>query len=189
MTKPGFLEGVGVALAGSVLGSLTYSILGLVMPAAAVLRIVIAGLSLAYILYLFGRSRRRTGQVTIVIIWSLMMLMLWFFSSSILLFIAVNLILIWLVRSWYFHTCLPALLADLMLNGFALLAAAWAVTQSGSLLLACWCFFLVQALYTAIPQRSPQTHQAMPGACTDAERFQRAQRTAEAALQRLSSHS
>ncbi|MGH8652343.1 MAG: hypothetical protein ACREYE_09290 [Gammaproteobacteria bacterium] len=44
-------------------------------------------------------------------------------------------------------------LADLGLNALGLTAAIWAVKQSGSLFASIWCFFLVQALFVAIPAR------------------------------------
>jgi hypothetical protein len=189
MSAPGFLEGVGVALVACVLGGLVYSVMILILPTAYVLRYLIAGLGLAYIVYLLSRTQQRTGRLTTLVAWLAIMMTLWLVSPSLFPIIFINLTLIWLVRSWYFHTSLPALLADLALNGFALLAGIWAVTQSGSLLLGLWCFFLVQALFVAIPAGVRNSRQTLSANTAAMDQFQRAQRTAETALQRLSSHS
>ena len=69
----------------------------------------------------------------------------------------------------------------------ALAAGIWAATQTGSLFLSLWCFFLVQALFVAIPvnmnrKTAPGSSQRDPE-----DRFQHAHRVAESALRRLSS--
>ena len=73
---------------------------------------------------------------------------------------------------------------DLALNGVSLAAAVWAVNQTGSLFVSIWCFFLVQALFVAIPasmkQKAGQTGESHK------DRFQHAYRAAETALRKLS---
>ena len=96
--------------------------------------------------------------------------------------------LIWLVRSLYFYASVVSALTDLGLSGLALAAAVWAVTHTGSLFLAIWCFFLVQALFVAIPHAL--SGKAAPGiqpAADRDDRFERAHRAAEAAVRKLSS--
>ena len=65
-------------------------------------------------------------------------------------------------------------------------AAVWAARQSGSFALSLWCFFLVQALYAAIPARFPGEGGSTADAVPE-DRFQRAHRAAEAALRSLHS--
>ena len=59
MKQPTFFEGVVLALAASLLGSTLYSVFSSIFPAGAVLRLLIAGIGLAYVFYLLSRSRER----------------------------------------------------------------------------------------------------------------------------------
>ena len=79
---------------------------------------------------------------------------------------------------------LPALL-DFALGAASLAVTAWAARHSGSLLLATWCFFLVQALFVAIPPAIRGRQPAALAAVAHNENFERARRQAEAALQQL----
>jgi hypothetical protein len=103
--------------------------------------------------------------------------------------------MVWIIRVLYFSNgVLPALL-DLGLSALALAAGVWAAGQTGSVLLAVWSFFLVQALFGSIPRSL--TTQALTGRATergtrpgaDEEPFERAHRNAEAAVRRLSARS
>ena len=187
MKKPRFSEGVVFALAASVFGSALYTVLGSVYPAAAVLRLLIAGIALAYVFYLLSRSRERVGRVTVVVCWSLATGILWFVAPPLLIYILVHLALIWLIRSLYFYSSVLAALADLILNGLSLIAALWAARQTGSVFLSLWCFFLVQALFVAIPARLSRGTRETNAGPDNIDRFQRAHRSAEAAVRRLSS--
>jgi hypothetical protein len=64
-------------------------------------------------------------------------------------------------------------------------AAVWAISRTGSVFLATWCFFLVQALFVTIPptvQRKTAMEQDHPSLSGN---FERAQRQADAALHQL----
>jgi hypothetical protein len=50
-----------------------------------------------------------------------------------------------------------------------------------------WCFFLVQALFVAIPKRINRKPGAVPAGHESADRFQHAYRAAETAVRKLSS--
>ena len=186
MSKPTFLEGVAVALAASVGGSILLAILGTALSGVSVVRLLVAGIGLVYVLYLLSRSRERVGRVTVIAVWSLAAGALWFMAPSLILYIMAHIGLIWLIRSLYFYSSVLSALADLGLSGLGLAAAIWAMVNTGSVFLAIWCFFLTQALFVAIPARlsgrktTPQT-----GTESD-DRFQRAYSAAEAALRKLS---
>jgi len=77
---------------------------------------------------------------------------------------------------------LPAL-ADLGVSLLGAAFAAWAAQRSGSAWLALWCFFLVQAFHTLIPQALAQRGEVANGT---EDAFARAHRTAESAVRRLS---
>jgi len=183
--RPGFFEGAVVALVATIAGGACYSALTTVFPSTGVLRLLIAALGLAYIVYLLRRNEERVGRITTIALWLLAAVALWIFEPPSLLYLCGHLALVWLVRSLYFHSSLLAALADLGLVALGLAAAVWAARQSGSVALSLWCFFLVQALFVAIPARFP----AEGGSANDAlpeDRFQRAHQTAEAALRSLS---
>ena len=187
MKQPTFLEGVAVALAAGLAGTVLYTALTAVFPGVPVLRLLIAAIGLAYVVYLLGRTPERVGRVTTAAAWLLLAGVLWFTQPPLLLYLAAHIGAVWLIRSLYFYSSALSALADLGLNGLALAAGIWAITRTGSVFLGIWCFFLVQALFVAIPtsmQRKTGTTASGPA---PADRFQHAYRAAESAVRKLSS--
>jgi hypothetical protein len=182
--RPGFFEGALVAATASLAGGACYAALTTLFPAAAVLRLLIASLALAYLVYLLRRSEERVGRISVLVLWLAAAAALWALHAPPLLYLSAHLGLLWLVRSLYFHSSLVAALTDLGLVALGLAAALWASSQTQSIALALWCFFLVQALYVAIPARIAGRGD---GAALAEDRFQTAHRAAEAALRRLHS--
>jgi hypothetical protein len=91
--------------------------------------------------------------------------------------------IVWIIRALYFHSSvLPALL-DLGLCALAGLAAIATARHSHSMFLTIWSFFLVQALFVAIPPLI-NTRRIEP-ADHSQQRFKRALRTAEDAVRRM----
>jgi hypothetical protein len=187
MKTPTFLEGVAVALVLSLAGSALYNAPNAVFPGIPSVRLLIAGLALAYLVYLLSRSPTRIGRVTAVAAWLLMAGALWFMHPPLLLYVCVHLGVLWLIRSLYFYSSALSALADLGLNALALAAAVTAVTRTGSVWLAIWCFLLVQALFVVIPKELGRSPSAARAAHTDKDRFQQAYRAAENAVRHLSS--
>lgn len=186
MKQPTFLEGVAVALAIGLAGSVLYTALVAALPGVPVLRLLIAGIGLAYAVYLLGRSPERVGRVTAVAAWLLVALVLWFTHPPLLLYVCAHLGTLWLIRSLYFYSSALSAFADLGLNALALSSAVWAVTRTGSVFLGIWCFFLVQALFVVIPKGvNRKRGAARPG--HEEDRFQHAYRIAESAVRNLSS--
>ncbi|NNG12322.1 MAG: hypothetical protein HKM88_03625 [Halobacteria archaeon] len=187
MKRPAFMEGVGLALGVSFFASVLFAVLGPVFGGAAVLRLLIAASSLVYVIYLLARSRERVGRVTTLAAWAVVALALWWLEPLLLLYVLAHAGFIWLIRSLYFHSGVISALADLGLTGLGLVAAVWATLQAGSLFLSLWCFFLVQALFVAIPARLG--HKPSSGRTEDdtRDRFQHAYRAAEGALRKLTS--
>jgi hypothetical protein len=186
MKQPTFLEGAGVALAISLAGSVSYAALDAVFPGLPILRLLIAGSGLAYVVYLLSRCPERVGRVTAGTAWLLVAAALWFTHPPLLLYVCVHLGTLWLIRSLYFYSSALSACADLGLSGLALSSAIWALTRTGSVLLGIWCFFLVQALFVVIPKsirRKPGAGQAGH----EEDRFQHAYRIAETAVRKLSS--
>jgi hypothetical protein len=179
MSRPSFLEGVAVALAASLSGATVHTALSAI-AGGGMLRLTLAALALGYVLYLLARSPIRVGRVTALAVWCLAAAGLWLTAPPLALYLVLHVGLLWLVRTLFFHASLLAALADLGLGLLALAAGVWALAHAASLLLALWCFFLVQAAFVAIPPRliAPAERRAS----APDEGFERAHRAAEAAL-------
>lgn len=186
MKSPSFIEGAGVGVVAAVAAAVVVGGLGAFYSAGFVLRLAIAGLALAYVVYLLMRSEQKVGRVTTMAAWMVASALLWLTGASLSLFVVTHLGMIWLVRALYFHGSLLAALADLVLVGFGLLAAVWAWLETGSLFVTTWCFFLVQAAFVAIPSMFAGRTANASKPTDSATRFQQAHRAAEAAVSRLS---
>lgn len=184
MKRPTFFEGVGVALAASIAGGVLFTVLATLFASGFVLRGLIAGLALVYVLYLLRRSGERVGRLTALAAWLAAASGIWLLGLSPPLYVLAHLGLVWLVRSLYFYSSLISAFADLGLLLFGLAAAVWALLATGSLGVGLWCFFLVQALFVVIPARIKR--RSAQRTVADADRFQRAYRVAEAAVTKLS---
>ncbi len=188
MKQPTFLEGVSVAIAISLAGGVLYTAMDTAFPGFPVLRLLIAAIGLAYVVYLLGRSPERVGRVTAAAAWLLVAGVLWFMQPPLLLYVCIHLGVIWLIRSLYFYSSALSALADMGLNGLGLAAGIWALTQTGSVFLGIWCFFLVQALFVIIPKSIRQKPDAARESVDREDRFHHAYRVAETAVRKLSSN-
>ena len=188
MNKPTFFAGVGAALAFALVAGAAFAALGPIWGSTDVLRGLIAALGLAYLLFLLRSAKEKIGRVTSVTAWLVCTILLWWTSPPMGIYLLVQVAMIWLIRSLYFYSSLFAALADLGLSSFSVAAAIWAASRSGSVSLTVWTFFLVQALFVFIPRVLPKAKEtnASGGLHDDEDPFQRAQRSAEAALRRLS---
>ena len=111
----------------------------------------------------------------------------WLLEPPLALYVSVHVGQVWLIRSLYFYSSALSALADLGLNLASVAAAIWAATESGSPFLSIWCFFLVQALFVAIPVRMGENRHKRRHEHAYDDRFERAHRAAQGALRRLSS--
>jgi len=185
MKRPTFFHGVIVA---AVLGFFASAVVATLTPfvgLGAVVRLVIPALGLAYLLYLFSRSQERVGRVTTLSLWSALAAVTWWAAPPLPFYLLVHVAAVWLVRSLYFYTGLLPALMDLGLSALSVSATVWAITRSGSVFLATWCFFLVQALFVAIPPavKGKQKRQRRP--VVESENFDQARRQADQALRQL----
>ena len=74
---------------------------------------------------------------------------------------------------------------DLGLSTLSVSATVWAITRSGSVFLATWCFFLVQALFVTIPPAVKGKKSAARNVAADNDKFEQARRQADQALRQL----
>ncbi len=185
MKRPGFFHGVIVA---AVLGFFASVIVATLTPFAglgAVIRLVIPMLGLAYLLYLLNRSAERLGRVTTLTLWAALTAVTWWFAPPLPLYLMIHVGAVWLVRSLYFYSGIMPALMDLGLTSLSVSAAVWAITRSGSVFLATWCFFLVQSLFVAIPPAVQRKAKPEMNTAADNAGFERARRQADAALRQL----
>jgi len=182
MKRPTFFNGVVIAAVFAFFASAVFATLTPLLGLGAALRLIVAALGFAYLLYLFSRSDERVGRVTTLAVWSIFAAAAWWFAPPLSLYVLLHAGALWLVRSLYFYAgALPALM-DLGLSALSISAAVWAITRSGSVFLATWCFFLVQALFVTIPpalRRRETRPQAPP------QHFEHARRRADEALRQL----
>jgi hypothetical protein len=176
-SRPGFLEGVVVAVVASLAGGALYRLLAALLGAPDALTSTAAAVGLGYLLYLLQRSDEPAGRISTVLVWLATTAACSVLSPGLVL--PVQLALVWVVRALYHQPGLIAAAADLGLVLLGLGAALWALTGTGSLAAALWCFFLVQALFSAIP--SPRPSRAVPG---PDDRFGNAERSAARILRR-----
>ncbi len=190
MKRPTFLHGVIVA---AVLGFFASAVVATLTPFVGfghVARLVIPALGLAYLLYLLGRSEERLGRITTISVWSALAAITWWMSPPLPMYLLIHVAAVWLVRSLYFYSGILPALMDLGLNTLSISAFVWAITRSGSVFLATWCFFLVQALFVAIPP-TVKKHPGVAGntplrnSTAENESFERARRQADKALRQL----
>lgn len=185
MKSTSFFHGAGVAAALAFLASVSVAALAPILAFSLLHKLLIPALGLAYILYLFSRSHTRTGRVTCLAIWLAFTISTWVISPPLTLYILLHVSAIWLVRSlYYYSSTLPALL-DLGLNLLGTATAFWAISHSGSIFLATWCFFLTQALFVLIPCAAGCRHKAEIEPTSDSDNFEQAQRRAESAIRAL----
>jgi hypothetical protein len=185
MKRPSFIHGVIVA---AILGFFASAIVATLTPfvgLSAVLRLVIPGLGLAYLLYLFSRSPERVGRVTTLSLWSALAAVTWWIAPPLPFYLLIHVAAVWLVRSLYFYAGVMPALMDLGLSALSISATVWAITRSGSIFLATWCFFLVQALFVTIPPALKGKQKTLRNTPVDNENFERAKRQADQALRQL----
>lgn len=183
MSRPGFWREAGVALALSLAGALAWNGLAWFTSPAAAMRFTIAVLGLVYAALQLRGLETRVGGVLVIAAWLALVLALFAFNPPLSGWLLAQAAAIWVLRCWAFHTGVFTALGDAAIGLFAVVAGVVVIHATHSVFLACWSFFLVQALFVFIPDsRQSAPRISAPG---NEDRFARAQRTAEAALQRL----
>lgn len=182
MNRPGFAEGVGLALLGALVTPvLAYSLPWLAPPDEQA-RWLCLILGMGYGLYLLARSPTPAGRLWLALAWLLVSVLSAGVFTGLWPLLAVQLGFIWLTRAWCFHRTPMAALLDLGLLAFGTATAAWALAHSGSLLLTAWTWLLTQALFVLIPRPGVAGTREPPDRN---QGFTAAEQAAERALQRL----
>lgn len=180
MSRPGIGEGMGVAFIAALLAALSSMLVDINTTAA--------GLTLLYLLYLLTRSSERVGRIVVVTSFVISVATAWLLGASPTAHLILVLASIWIVRALYYYQSALLAMADLSLVvlGVAAFAFAWQSTQSFGL--ATWSFFLVQALFTFLPDRLI-TKPQLPETTDAARTFEAAHDSARAAVRALATNS
>lgn len=185
MRQVSILNGIAFAIIISLISAFLIHLLPLILTTSSSYRMTVAVLSLAYLLYLFRYSEIRRGRVIVFMLWMSINFAAWFFALNLISLLALNLLMIWLVRSLYFHSSISAAIFDLLLVLMSAGAGTWALLHTSSPVAAVWCFFLCQSLFSAIPQSFlPLNRNNVVS--NDADRFEAAHRVAQDAVRKLS---
>lgn len=185
MKKPTFFHGVVVAAVLAFAASAMIAALTPFVGVGSIIRLVIPAISLAYVLYLLRCTTERVGRITTLSLWSALALATWWFGPPLPFYVLVHVGAVWLVRSLYFYSGIFPALMDLGLSAMSVTAFIWAASRTGSIFLAAWSFFLVQALFVVIPTTIARKKKVSRSPATDNESFNRARRQADQALQQL----
>jgi len=151
MKRLTFFNGVAAAAVLAFFSSVGFVVLTPILTLAFLSKLGVPVLALIYISYLFAHSSERVGRVATLTLWSILVVFAWVFNPPFTVYLLLHVGAVWLIRSLYFYSSIVPALMDLGLNVLSIATAIWAITQSGSVFLAVWCFFLVQALFVAIP--------------------------------------
>jgi hypothetical protein len=180
------MRGIFFAFVSSLVSCIIYYALAPFFTANFLIKLISSMLSFSYIVYLLYLSKERVGRVTVLVLWTVLVITVGYFLSPISLFILTQLIAIWLIRSLYYYSSFIASFADLLLNGLSVASAFLAFNQTGSLFLTLWCFFLTQALFVLIPNQFTKQRVNKSPFLNNDNNFQQAYRTAEVAVKQLS---
>jgi hypothetical protein len=182
MNRPRLVRELAIALVVAFAAAAGLRAAELVFGTALALRLAIAGAGAAFAVALIAAVPGRAGRLVAPLALLALDAALLGVGAPIALWVAAQAGALWLLRCAYVHNSVFVSLADAGLAVLALGAAAASLRHSGSLFLALWCFGLVQALHCLLP--APTAALPHPAAA-DGDRFDHAQRQAEAALRRL----
>ncbi|MCP5206531.1 MAG: hypothetical protein H7A01_04945 [Hahellaceae bacterium] len=186
-----FAQSATIGFAVSLLGSVLFYVLTLVLPASYSLEIAAAVVCIAYIVMLIAKHPRKTGMLGVPAVLIMLMIVLTFLTPSALVTLSALAGFIWLARSTYYYQSIFCALADMLLTMLSFIVAASAFRYHQSVFLGFWVFFLLQSLTAFIPKKLTGTKQPLmagtPSESANAE-FNQAQQAAEAALQKLVNH-
>lgn len=183
MNAARFWQGVLAAALLALLGALVFHSLTPLIGSSAALRSCVLGLGAAYLGLLMQQHGLRVGRVIAALAWLLASAALIVLAPPLWVWVLVQSVAIWLLRSVASYERLGYALIDAAICVIALGAAVAAARHNGSLALALWCYFLLQALSAVIPARS--SSHAVAATAGDPP-FESALHSAEAALRRMS---
>lgn len=187
MQRPTLLEGVFIALGFSVLLGPLAVLVQMLVGSPLVWKAMVGIMTVMYLVYLLAQSGQRRGRLTVGLAALLVLGLVFVFNVPLSTMVLLSLTLIWGVRSFAYSR---SVLAAALHGGLCLLgcgAARLLYERSGSLSLAVWGFFLLQAAFVFIPARlaRQRAYRRALDPTTPPDHFGRAYQAAEEALSRL----
>ena len=153
MKRPNIVQGIIVAAVLSVLALPWAFLLRTVFWPSTSAKLLLGVTTFAYLIYLLSRSATRVGRGVIGTTSVALLIGAFCSGASLSHFTLLCIALIWIVRSLYAYGSIVSALIDALLCVLSAGAALWALSISGSLPMAIWSFFLVQAVFVFIPKR------------------------------------
>jgi hypothetical protein len=187
MHRPTLLEGVLVALVLSLSASPLVVLVQLAIGSLLAWKMVVMVMAYTYMCYLLVRSGRRSGRVTLGLLALIVLLVSLVLNLRFPTILLLCVTLIWGIRSCAYSRSLVSAVLQGSVCVLGCGAALMMYGHSGSLALATWSFFLVQAAFVLIPAQCLR-RPAMPAGATQGgtpDGFERAYHAAEQALGRL----
>ena len=183
MNRPSLAQGIFTALVLAFVVSVASAALSPLVASGVLPFILVPGASLCYLVYLLRAAGSGTGRVTALVSWAALAIASWWLAPPLPVYVMTHVAAIWLIRALYFHARpLPALL-DLGLSGLAACALAWSTANTGSVFMATWFFFLVQAFFVVVPAQVGRQKSATT--LNGNASFERARQRADEALRTL----
>ncbi len=186
MKRPSLLAGIAFAFVVAIFAAPLWWGLKTTLPFFWALRIGTVVPYLAYCTYLLLAARARVGIITLPAVNLVIGVILFSLPISNSLVVSTFAVLVTLNRSLLFHRSLVSVASDGMVSGLGLMFAGYLFSATGSVPAALWSFFLVQSVFVMIPPRFSEGGLPFSSAEKDeVDPFQRSQRQAHEALQRL----
>ncbi len=170
MKKMTFNKGVMFAFVASLFSTICFSVLSGVLDSDLLMKSISSVVIFVYLVYLMQCSNIRTGRPTIILIWSILSVVLVYLVDSFVLFLMLQILLIWLVRSLFYYSGAITSLIDLCLTVFSFFVAIWAIAHTDSLFASVWSFFLFQATFVFIPENFKADRKTATGQINEFER-------------------
>lgn len=183
MKRPSIWREIGVAAALSFVGAIGFHALATFVGTSTALRLTVLGLGAAYALMLLVAVPMRSGKLVVAISGAGLGVALMALDPPLPAWVLAQTAAIWLLRCCHLHRGPGSAAKDAALSLFATAAASYGIVHSSSLFLALWAYFLVQSLWTLIPATAATSVASADDGGSSG--FDQAERTAEAALRRL----
>jgi hypothetical protein len=186
MRRPSLLAGIGFALVVGVFAGPVWWGAKTALPYFWAIRFAVVVSYCAYCLYLILAARSRVGTLSLSAVNLAIVTGLFVLPTSNSLAVGAATALITINRSLLFHRSLVAIAFDGLVSAIGLSFAGYLFATSGSVPVAVWSFFLAQSVFALIPPRFSEGNALFStGNGETVDSFQRSQRQAETALQRL----
>jgi hypothetical protein len=187
MHRPTLLEGVLVAFVLSLSVSPLVGLVQLAIGSLLAWKMVVMVMAYTYICYLLARSGRRSGRVTLGLLALTVLLVSLVFHLRFPTILLLCVTLIWGIRCFAYSRSLVSAALHGGVCALGCGAALIVYAHSGSLALATWSFFLVQAAFVLIPAQCMRRPGTLVGTTLGGtpDGFGRAYHAAEQALERL----